>query len=145
MPYNEIWQPPFAKTVTKYPFVSFKKHGKHDDYTMIMSQIMTTMPKTWPHCRHHGMIMTMFRHDHGMIMARSRHGSHVFPNRDCFCLSFAREPLQSSCKNFHLFKQGFCEFNENFQSIFFRTFIVFNLACAGKLQICAALPKKFFD
>ena len=34
--------------------------------------------ETWRPCRHHGMIMAMFRHDH-LIMARSWHGSHVFP------------------------------------------------------------------
>ena len=38
--------------------------------------------ETWRPCRHHGMIMTMFRHDHGMIRARSWHGSHVFPTLD---------------------------------------------------------------
>ena len=37
--------------------------------------------ETWLPCRHHGMIVTMFRHDYGMIMARSWHGSHVFPTR----------------------------------------------------------------
>ena len=42
---------------------------------------MTTMPKKWPPCRHHGIIMTMFRYDRGMIMARSWHGTHVFPTK----------------------------------------------------------------
>ena len=60
-----------------------KKYGKHDDHTMIMVCIMENMvtipwschessqsfQETWPPYRHHGMIMTMFRHDHGKIMA----------------------------------------------------------------------------
>ena len=60
-----------------------KKHGKHDDHTIIMRWIMENMViipwscheswrpcwETWPPCRYQGMIMTMFRHDHGMIMA----------------------------------------------------------------------------
>ena len=60
-----------------------KKHGKHDDHTMIMVWIMENMviipwscheswrpcQETWPPCRHHGMIMTMFRRDHGKIIA----------------------------------------------------------------------------
>ena len=37
--------------------------------------------ETWPPCRHHGMILIMFRHDQGIIMARSWHGSHIFPTR----------------------------------------------------------------
>ena len=75
--------------------ICFWKHRKHDDHTMIMVWIMENVviipwlchaswqscQQTWPPCRHHGMIMTMFRHDLGMIMARSFHGSHVFPNR----------------------------------------------------------------
>ena len=72
-----------------------KKHGKYDYHSIIMVWIVENMviipsscreswwpcQETWPPCRHHGMIMTMFRHDHGMIMARSWHGSHVFPTR----------------------------------------------------------------
>ena len=60
-----------------------KKHGKHDDHTMIVVWIMENMviipwschkswqprQETWSPCRHHGMIMTMFHHDHGKIMA----------------------------------------------------------------------------
>ena len=47
-----------------------------------------TCQETWPPCRHHGMVMTMFRHDHTMIMARSWHGSHVFPTRDGMTLFY---------------------------------------------------------
>ena len=74
---------------------SKQKRGKHDDHTMIMVGIIENMviipwscheswrpcQETWPPCRHHGIIMTMFRHDDGMIMARSWHGSYVFPTR----------------------------------------------------------------
>ena len=75
--------------------IHFLSEKKHDEHTMIMVWIMENMvvtpwscheswlpcQETSPPCRHHGMVMTMFRHDHGMIMARSWYGSHVFPNR----------------------------------------------------------------
>ena len=91
MPYNSRWQQFFVKTLTIHFFS--EKHRKHDHQTMIMvwiikklgnqtlimvrifenmvvmPWIITTMPGNMAPCRHHGMNMTMFRHDHGMIMA----------------------------------------------------------------------------
>ena len=60
-----------------------KKHGKHNDHTMIIIWIMENMViipwscheswRPWQEtclpCRQHGIIMAMFRHDHGKIMA----------------------------------------------------------------------------
>ena len=44
-----------------------ENNDKHDNHTMIMLCIMTTMPRK--HGCHYGMSMIMFRDDHGKIMA----------------------------------------------------------------------------
>ena len=81
-----------GETITNNLFFQ-KKHGKHDDHTIILLWIMENtviIPRscpeswrpcqeTWPSCRHQGMTMTLFRHDHAMIIARSWLDSHVFP------------------------------------------------------------------
>ena len=45
VPYNSIWQQLFDKILTNNPVFPKKKHGKHDDYAMIMVWIMTIMPR----------------------------------------------------------------------------------------------------
>ena len=47
--------------------------------------------QTWLPCRHHGMVLTMFRHDHRTILARSWYGSNILPTWVHF------EKFQSSC------------------------------------------------
>ena len=59
-----ILQQLFEKALTKQSIFFRKKIWK-----TWLSYISWLWYKSWRPCRHHGMIMTMFRHDHGMMMA----------------------------------------------------------------------------
>ena len=79
MVYQSNWLRKHWQTI-----IFLEKYWKHD-HTMILIRIMKNMvitlwswyaswpscQETWPSCRHHGMIMVLFRHDRGMIMPRS--------------------------------------------------------------------------
>ena len=106
------WQSIFVREKAWKTCWSYHDHGNH---TMTMVQIMENMviipwlcheswwhaKKTWPPCRHHGMIMAMSRHDQNMIMANSWHGCHVIPNRAIQLLNAAiAKPNHAVFENF---------------------------------------------
>ena len=62
--------------------------------------------KTWPLCRHNGMILTMFHYIPIIIIARSWHGSHILRTWVDFQIRLTIEKSccgrpQSSAKEFH--------------------------------------------
>ena len=99
--------------------------------------------ETWPPCHHHGMIMTMFRHDHGMAVMFFQPGI-CWPQKFRYtmeaglrknCRIFLLKTLSHSSENFKKNYEGYFSVFENLPLLAFHsTSMRYNTALGGKIR-----------